>query len=335
MREAILVCGLVSVAAGIGQAQFKLTDDATVVFATVPEGRKILTTRDEFIRALSPFDRAARMKTDRAVSEEMFLEFVGQNVLDWTEAEKATLTSALESLKTRLALRPLPWPKVIYAVKTTGAEEGGAAYTRGNALVLPRGMVPSNRPVDPRLICHELFHILSRSHPDLRERLYAAIGFVKCREVELPEARRRRKLTNPDAPANNHCIRVQVDGADTWVVPLLLSRSEKYDVQRGGEFFGYMEFQFLVVEHAGDSSPLKPVPPEQPSRLVGINEVTGFFEQVGRNTQYIIHPEEILADNFTSLVMQDRNVPSPEVLKKLQDLLAEGPGSAASSNVHP
>ena len=37
------------------------------------EARRILTTRDDFIRALSPFDRAARVKTDKDVSEKEFL----------------------------------------------------------------------------------------------------------------------------------------------------------------------------------------------------------------------------------------------------------------------
>jgi hypothetical protein len=332
MRSSIMICGVVWATAGIGQAQFKLTDSTTVVFAPAEEGRKILTTRDDFIRALSPFDRAARMKTDREVSEEAFLEFVGRSVLDWTEAEKAALTTALDSLRTPLARMALPWPKVIYLIKTAGAEEGDAAYTRAHALILPRSMLPSNRPVDARLICHELFHVLSRSNPDLRERLYAALGFVKCDEVEFPETLRGRKLTNPDAPANNHCIRVQVDGTNAWVVPLLFSRTEKYDVQRGGAFFRYMEFQFLLVEREGDSPRLKPVPQGQPPRLVGLAQVAGFFEQVGRNTQYIIHPEEILADNFASLVMQDANVPSPEIRKRLQDVLAEKPGNALGNS---
>jgi hypothetical protein len=335
MRRSIMIYGLVWATAGVGQAQFKLTDSTTVVFAPAEEGRKILTTRDDFIRALSPFDRAARMKTDREVSEEAFLEFVGRNVLDWTDAEKAALTSTLDSLKKPLGRLALPWPKVIYLVKTTGAEEGNAAYTRANALILPRSMVPANRPIDARLIGHELFHILSRSNPDLRERLYAALGFVKCGEVEFPETLRGRKLTNPDAPANNHCIRVQVNGTNAWAIPILFSRTEKYDVKRGGAFFQYMEFQFLVVEREGGSARLKPVPQGQPPRLVGIAQVTGFFEQVGRNTQYIIHPEEILADNFASLVMQDPNVPSPEILKKLQDVLAEKPGNAVGNDARP
>jgi len=57
--------------------------------------------------------------------------------------------------------------------------------------------------------------------------------------------------------------------------------------------------------------------------LVGIQQVSGFFEQVGKNTQYIIHPEEILADNVASLVQGDRNLPSPEVAASIQAILKE------------
>jgi deoxyribodipyrimidine photo-lyase len=40
----------------------------------------------------------------------------------------------------------------------------------------------------------------------------------------------------------------------------------------------------------------------------------GFFEQVGRNTGYLIHPEEILADNFELLVAADRRPPMFDAL---------------------
>ena len=55
-----------------------------------------------------------------------------------------------------------------------------------------------------------------------------------------------------------------------------------------------MQFQFLVI---GRETILasRNYDPSNP-KLVKVEQVTGFFEQVGRNTEYIIHPEEILAD---------------------------------------
>ncbi len=325
MSRLIAMCSLVLAMMGVCQAQFKLSGDAVVTFVTADEGRKLLTTRDDFVRALSPFDRAARLKTDRDVSEKEFLEFVAQNVRDWTEAEKAALGTALDRLRAPLDRLALPWPKAIYAVKTTGAEEGAAAYTRGQALILPQHMLTPGRPPDPKLIAHELFHILSRSNPELRERLYQTIGYVKCTEVEFPETLKSRKLTNPDAPANDHCIRVQVAGADVWAVPILFSRTEKYDTRRGGEFFRYLEFQLLVVERQGTSLRVKPRYVGSEPQLVAPGQVSGFFEQIGRNTQYVIHPEETLADNFAELLLPGPQVPSPEILRKMEAVLTEKP----------
>jgi hypothetical protein len=42
--------------------------------------------------------------------------------------------------------------------------------------------------------------------------------------------------------------------------------------------------------------------------------------RIGRNTEYIIHPEEILADNFVLLV-NGAKAPSPEILQKLDAVL--------------
>ncbi len=326
MSRWVVRYGLILSVAGVCQAQIKLSGDTTITFATADEGRKVLTTRDDFVRALSPFDRAARLKTADEVSEKAFLEFVGRSVLDWTAADKALVGSALERLRAPFERLALPWPQAISFVKTTGQEEGGAAYTRGHALILPQNMLRPNRPVPHRLVAHELFHILSRNNPGLRDRLYQAIDFVRCAEVELPEALRSRMITNPDAPANDHCIRVQVDGADVWAVPIIFSRTERYDVQRGGEFFFYLQSQLLLVERQDDPPVTRPLHVGSQPRLVDFGEVRGFYEQVGRNTEYVIHPEEILADNFAMLVLQNQNVPSPEILQKLREVLTEKSG---------
>ncbi len=54
-----------------------------------------------------------------------------------------------------------------------------------------------------------------------------------------------------------------------------------------------------------------------------MRDISGFFEKIGKNTNYIIHPEEILADNFSFMVLQKRNLPSPVIVKKLKKILKE------------
>ena len=282
-------------------------------FATASEAAEILTRKDDFIQRLSAFDRAARMKTDRTVSAEEFLAFVKASVSSWTDAEKGKVEAAIGQIRPALEALPLPLPKTIALLKTTGAEEGQAFYTRDTAIVFPEGQLTAANPPLEKTIAHELFHILSRENPAMREALYQAIGFTACAEVQLEASLQPRKITNPDAPRNDHSIRLRVGGKEVAAVPILFSATEKYDTHRGGEFFSYLQFQFLILENGSGSLSAGEVVP--PSR------VSGFFEQVGRNTDYVIHPEEILAENFAMLVLNQQQVASPAILQRIREIL--------------
>lgn len=288
-------------------------------FLSAKESRPLITARDDFVKRLSPFDRAARLKIATPVSEGQYLAFVGNNVRDWTDKEVEQLSGLIAEFPPLLG--ELPFPAAIQLVKTTGAEEGNAAYTRGTAIFLPVSDLSKPPPELKKLLCHELFHILSRGNPELRQKLYAVIGFTPCDEVELPPQLAARKITNPDAPRNDHLIRLKIDGESCFAVPILFSSTETYDVKRGGEFFAYLTFQFLVMEQTATPRHFKVAQQGGSPRLAGVKAVSGFFEQIGRNTNYIIHPEEILADNFALLVLGDGKIASPEILEKMQKVL--------------
>ncbi len=320
MRSVIVVAMLLALPGQV-RAEVRLRS-TTLSFATVEEGKRVLTSRDDYVERMSAFDRAARLKTDRVVSEREYLEFVGKTVVAWEEAEKEKVYLAMEGVEEGLKKMALPFPKTIWLIKTTGQEEGNAAYTRANAIVFPEKFLEGGAPWVQRVLCHELFHVLSRANQELREKCYAAIGFEKCDELEFPEELAGRKLTNPDAPRNEHCLKVKIDGEEQWVIPILFSKEEKYDPEKGGEFFRYLQFKLVVVERAEEGMSVEVVREGEKAKLLDAGEVTGFLEQVGENTTYLIHPEEILADNFVLLVTGKRDVPSPEVVEKLGKILA-------------
>jgi hypothetical protein len=318
-----LPCALLCLLPGSAFADLHL-GNATVHFASVSEGRQTLMAKDDFIQRLSPFDRAARLKVDHAVSENELLTFIGNNVVSWTKEQMEEVGRAMEAIRPLLNELPLSLPGTIQMIQTTGKEEGNAAYTRGAAIVFPTGNLTNGRDDLQRLICHELFHILSRHNPELRERLYAIIGFTRCNEIELPSELKLRKITNPDAPRNDHFIRLKISSRECMAVPVLLSSVETYDTKQGGEFFNYLKFQFLAVEKKPGSPNFEPVYEGAALRLVGPEQVAGFMEQVGRNTNYVIHPEEILADNFALLVLK-KEAASPEILEKMRTILRQSP----------
>jgi hypothetical protein len=286
-----------------------------IEFASIEAGRAVLGARDEFVGQLSPFDRAARLASADDVSETEYLAFVSAAAREWSPEERARLTTAFAAIEPKLAelLPELGAP--ILLVKTSGEEEGGAGYTRANAVMLPN--VLQDEHSLQRLLAHEIFHVASRNNLELKRALYRTIGFELCGEVLLPPALAARKMTNPDAPVNEDCIRLSVDGESVWGMPVLLAREERFDPAAGQPFFGYLTLSILLVDRT-DPAAARPLLRDGSPVLVPFNRVGGFFEQVGSNTNYTIHAEEILASNFELLVLDERDVPSPVILERMR-----------------
>lgn len=67
--------------------------------------------------------------------------------------------------------------------------------------------------------------------------------------------------------------------------------------------------------------PLKDGKPEQKdgkTQVYPISSASDFFEQVGRNTNYIINPEEILAENFAAIMLDKQQAKTPELYEKIR-----------------
>lgn len=317
MRHFILIVVL-SCCFAVHASEIKLDSKTTVSFATVEIAKKILGSKDNFIRELSEFDRAARLKTNRVVSEKEFLAFAAANALPWRPEERARVRKEIGKIRLKLAEFKLNLPESILLVKTTCKEEGRAAYTRGNAVILPRNILDAKNDIH-NLIAHEIFHVFTRYNPKVREALYESIGFFPCNEIEFPKKLKSRKITNPDAPKNKHYIIVKYSGKAVSVVPILFLRTQKYDPKKGGEFFNYLTLKLLVIRKykgkwEAKYSDGKPI-------LIDMEQVTGFYDQVGQNTSYIIYPEEIVAENFELLVIGKQNLPAPLISETIRNIL--------------
>jgi len=118
-------------------------------------------------------------------------------------------------------------------------------------------------------------------------------------------------MTNPDAPIIQHYIKLKIKNGseqELFLSPLLYA-SEKYSPTSSKGFFGYLKTTFIVLDEKTY---------EATDKLITYDQVEGFYEKIGRNTQYIIHPEEILADNFVFLLQNNYSVASPNILKSLR-----------------
>jgi hypothetical protein len=212
---------------------YPLTSTTSVRFASLEEGQKLLASRDEFALTLSRFDRQVRMQTAEDVSLDDWLAFNAGHTRQWNEAEMQRVTAALDDLRPRLARYELQLPKTILLVRTTGKEEGDAAYTRQAAIMLPDKVLAYPKEQLESLLIHELFHVVSRHDPALRQKLYAIIGFVPCDGIKLPAAWDERG-SQSGCPQDRLLHRVEGRGTGNGGAPFLLRRRRESDPQAGG-----------------------------------------------------------------------------------------------------
>jgi len=165
-----------------------------------------------------------------------------------------------------------------------------------------------------------LFHVMSRHDGAVRSKLYAIIGFELCEPIELPASLAPRRITNPDAPLIDCTITLTAkSGKKVTGAPVLYASTKQYDAKKGATLFQSFVFRLLVVEQRQDRR--QPTLVKGEPIVINPREEPEFLTKIGKNTNYIIHPDEILADNFVRLVMKDDNVPSPQIIDQMRRVL--------------
>jgi len=292
-------------------------------FLDAKQGGDFLATPDEYTRRMSDFDLRVMIRTTQKKSMQDYLALARSAAMSWTDDERQRITAAYDSIRGELKELAVPLPREVLLIKTSGAEEWDAAYTRGPAIILPAGDLAGGEQGLRRLVAHELFHVLARAFPQMTDRVYPAIGFNPCGELRLPPQVAARVLNNPDTPRNDHCIELAAVTGRVTGMPALLSPDGKFDPgMKGGigAVLSRMQTGLMVVT-PGPGGTVRPVLLNGSPQIIPWKDLPDLPAKVGRNTGYLIHAEEMLADNFALLVTRAANVPSPEVLARIRAAL--------------
>ena len=282
------------------------------------EGKYLISLQDTFTNHLSPFDLEARCNIKDATIYD-FLLFCRNNVLDWTDEEIIQIKRIFTEIDSELRRRGmvLPFIDSINLVKTTSKEEGGAmAYTRGNTIYVANHIMNKPEVRIKEILTHELFHILTRSSFPFKQEMYSIIRFTLLdKALDLTSLNQRcRFVSNPDV--GNLCSYIELKdlkGKEHTLTMTTLARSNYF----GGSLFKYTLPYFLDldsdynVKTYGDNLPFREC-------LFG-EYYKDFVKKVGRNTGYMVNPEEILAENFRMAVLSNNDdVPNPEILNNIR-----------------
>ncbi|MBL8218740.1 MAG: hypothetical protein JNL62_05905 [Bryobacterales bacterium] len=286
------------------------TLSARLTFAEQARAKRILSHRDAWVKQLSKFDLGARMRTTEPVGIQDFLAFAGEQGLGWSAEEEAGWKPVVEKLSGALKGLRLHIPAV-ELVKSTGMDEFNAPYTRARAVILPasRASLPAaNSRAAFFLLAHELFPVLSREDSTLQDQLYALLGFKVVSGFEYPAELEATRGSNPDAFEYLHVLAVQTASGRADVMPLVQTSRTVSEVLRLSSFFEALDVVLLAV----DTNTGKAVRNENGQLVKFSFANTDWVPQMQRNSSYIIHPEELLADNFATLMewRAEGNVPA-------------------------
>ena len=293
---AFLLVSVMIILCGCGNAQVK-TSELSHRYASKDEGAELLLDNKEYYDGFSQNDLDYRMQKKNASMEE-YLAFAKKQTLDFTDAEKELIDGCFEYMNNTLKENGYSLPKTdeIVLIKTTMEEEGGAGgYTHGmkiflNAEFLDMTVTAEGEEKEELLeltkdiLWHELFHCLTRCNPDFREKMYELISFtVKDADYAIPKSVFEYHISNPDVEHHNSYATFRINGKD--VDCFVDCVTTKHFEKEGESFFDCFTTALIPVD--GSDTYYTP------------EEAENFDKVFGKNTDYVIDPEECMADNFS------------------------------------
>lgn len=294
------------------QAQFK----TTVVFeyCSAKQALEILNQDDVYTKTWGLFDLQSRSGNQRGEKNDI-LQKRKQSTKNWD----AEYRKKVELLWTEI----LHWmpetsirfklPAKIQLIQSSMQDEGGAmGYTRENCIVLKEKVFENDALSLRKLLLHELFHVISRYNPELRKDLYHILGFSICNEIELNDSLRNIQIANPDAPFKDSYIRLKHQ-EEIKEYMMFLYTNRPYE---GGSFFEYATVGLLEVRGNNSSKHIL-----RNSSILPLYAFPDFLLQTGNNTDYMIDPEEIAAEHFVLAILQEYEVPRPDLVRLFAERL--------------
>ena len=288
-----------------------------IVFASKSEGIKLLEKEDAFTNHFSQFDVDSRVGKRNSTTAD-YLREAAKEPEDWTSEEIKNVKKIVLEISNQLEKLDIKinFPKIPIIKASMELEAKAQGYTRDKSIVLYDKALSGKDESLRHLITHELFHVLTRNNPKFREKIYSIIGFKLMKEIEIPASLKDYTITNPDAPYVDSYITLKKDDKDIKCTMFIYS-DRNFD---GGTFMNYIHIGLFKLDDKDISKVEfkdgKPV-------YYSLNEVSNFFEQVGKNTRYIINPEEILAENFVYSIWGNKKLPNQEILNKILILLKD------------
>ena len=285
------------------------------------EGAELMLANNEYYDGFSQNDLDFRMQKTGASMDE-YKAVAETQVLDFTDEQKSIIDKHMGYLEDVIEQKKYQIPEMeqIIFINTTMKEECDAmAYTHGTQIYIDgNALTKITQQGDEGvkrldyIFAHELFHCITRCNPDFRSEMYKIIHFTTQKEdFVIPDSVREYFISNPDVEHHNSFATFVIDGKpiDCFTAFVTTKHFEK----EGDSFF--------------DSATTALVPIDGSDTYYTPEDAENFDEVFGRNTGYVVDPEECMADNFGYLMAygmdgpEGKGYPDPEIIQSIENVL--------------
>lgn len=285
-------------------------------FATQAEAQMLVTDIDSYTSQLNQFDIEARLQKQGGRKSEL-LKLGMNEARNWSDTDKEKIKKAMTAIENEIRKQKyqLPLPGEIILLKSGMAEEGSAlAYTRENWIAVGEKALNELSDADlKQLMAHELFHLLTRTDHTFKAAMYQAIGFtVLDSEINFPAELMEKKISNPDISRYDSYATFIIQGTARNCTMMIYTQ-KPYE---GGNLFDYLKIGLIPLNEE-----MIPLQQDGKTIIYDIEEAADFYTQIGKNTSYVINPEEILADNFAFTLTNKPDLPNPEIINRIKAVL--------------
>lgn len=247
-------------------------------------------------------------KKDDIISE--YKGFLQRDVATFNKEEAEFIVKAMnEAFQLCQKVSTKFFPDEIILIKSHGKPYGeDAYYTRENIIVVPeQALAKKNYDEFLRVMLHEISHIVTRTNPSVKAQLYALIGFKHIEgQLVINDSLKQRILTNPDGIDPNWATTLTTTGNQSaFAVPLLYAKTATVSATPS-EFFANMGFNYFELAAGADAQSFNVLTRgEKQQSTLNTEGINKMFKD-NYNTDYVIHPDEIVADNFVILMMAEK-----------------------------
>lgn len=293
--------------------------------ASLQEAQNLYLSNTNYFNNFSQYDLDYKLNKKNATLEE-FKAFGVKQMLEFTEKEKKLMANQIAKMEKTLEIQnlSLPFDEEIIFIKTTQKEENGSlAYTHGTQIYLGEKIFSlmddaniRKQFVFNKVMWHELFHCLSRANKQFRKDMYKIINFtVTEKDFIIPKSIYDISISNPDVEHHDAYATFNINGKNINCY-MVLTASRPFE-NPGDSFFNCMQASIVPIDSKGEFYISK--------------DAENFWEIFGENTDYVIDPEECLADNFCYAMLYheyhkyiecyELDFKTPEIIQKILNYL--------------